>query len=113
MRIIISKTAPAIGKMIGSRPAAFAGRLNSSSGIIASSCLIALLIFWSSRNRLHKRIEPAFECRPVPVCISAEVDFGAVAVRLNYRPHPLMREEEDATQRQDQQREPDVDRCTS
>src|SRR6185503_1264483 len=98
--------------MIGSRPAAFAGRLNSISGNIASSCLIALLIFWSSRNRLDKRIEPAFECWPVPVCISAEVYLGAVAVRLNYRPHSLMREKENTAQRQDQQREPDVYRGT-
>src|SRR5262245_17952831 len=98
MRTRINNTAVIIGAATGIKPITFSGRVSSSSGTIASSCFIALLISRSSRNRLYKRIEPALKRWPVPVCVSAEVDLRTVAVRFNYGPHPLMGEEEDAAQ---------------
>src|SRR5438132_9927596 len=107
MRMRINRIATTIGAAIGIKPTTFFGRLNSSSGTIASSRLIALLISWSSRNRLHQGIEPAFKGRPVPVCVSAKVDLRMLAVRFNHRPGSLMCEKEDAAKSAQQQREPD------
>src|SRR5262249_37964676 len=113
MRTRISNTAAIIGAATGSIPTTFSGRVNSSSGTIASSCLITLLISRSSRNRLDKRIEPALKRWPVPVCVSAEINLRTVPIWFDHGPHPLMREEENAAQCQNQKSEPDVDRGAS
>src|SRR5215831_8903804 len=88
------------------------GRL--TSGATTSIVPIPLLIGLDSPSgyKFHERAEPRLERPSIAVGVPSYVHLGSVPVRLDHRPHPLVREEKHAAQRQHDPSESDIHRCS-
>src|SRR5215467_4545679 len=116
-------SARAIGAITGSNPSILLQILVSASGgncsgrftsgTTTSIVPIPLLIGLDSPSgyKFHERAEPRLERPSIAVGVSSYIHPGFVPVRLDNRPHPLVRKEKHAAQREHNPSKPDVHRC--